>query len=114
MFKRVALAQSADPAAARDAFHGRGWVAYREGRVKHAVKEFAKALRISAPPLKPAAGREIRMGLRRARYLAGDDHLSLAEIARREEASVFHLALKLHGRTLQNRVFWLLKRGRRR
>jgi tetratricopeptide (TPR) repeat protein len=114
MFKRVAMASNADPAVARHAFHGRGWVAYRQGRVKHAVKEFAKALCITDPPVKPAAGREIRIGLRRARYLAGDDHLTLAEIARREEASVFRLAVKLHGRTLQNRVFSLLKRGGRK
>ena len=40
-------------------------------------RELQKALRISDPPLKPAAGREIRMGLRRARHLAGDDHLTL-------------------------------------
>jgi tetratricopeptide (TPR) repeat protein len=113
MFKRVVIAQGVDPGTARDAFHGRGWVAYREGRVNDAVKEFVRALRITAPLPEAATGREIRRGLRRARYLAGNGNLTLREIARREETWVLHLALNLQGRTFQNHIASMFARARR-
>jgi len=114
IFKQVVLLPGVDPAIARDAFHGRGWVAYRQGRVNHALKDFLRAMRITDPPPTPATLAEIKRGVRRARYLAGSGHLSLADIARHEKTSVLHVLVHLQGRTLQNRITSLFARGRLR
>jgi tetratricopeptide (TPR) repeat protein len=114
IFKQVVRLPWVDPAIARDAFHGLGWVAYREGRVNHALKEFLRAMRITDPPPTPATLAEIKMGVRRARYLAGTGNVTLADIARHEKRSVLHVLLHLQGRTLQNRITSLFGRGRLR
>jgi tetratricopeptide (TPR) repeat protein len=112
-FKRVIGTPTADPAQVREAFHGRGWIAYREGHLRDAVKAFTRALQAADPARDGAAIREIRNALKRAYYLTGEKNVTLDMLARTSGSSRLQLAMRMHGRAAKNRMSRLLLAFRR-
>ena len=103
-FERLTQHARLEPAITRSARRGMAWLAYRDGRVGDAVKEFKRALKGADAKHEAAAIRDIERGLRRARYLSGARDVTLKDLARAEQRSRVDLAMRLGGRRIRNRV----------
>jgi len=113
-FDHVTETSGVEARIVRNAHRGRAWIAYREGRLGHAVKEFKRALKGAHPDREAAAIRDIQRGLRRASYLAGDATVTIRDMAKQEEASRVELAVRLTTRRIRNRLRTVLQTARDR